>query len=93
MAIEISCINKTDREDPHERISHVGGVINGTRWHQTVEETIQEIEDEKFSYYVKVGGDRVDVIVASRLGNKYLKTRNDGDQPNNLLSLSECPLG
>jgi hypothetical protein len=26
-----------------------------------------------------------------RRGNKYIKTQNDGDQPNNLLSLPECP--
>ncbi|MDD3927909.1 MAG: DUF3892 domain-containing protein, partial [bacterium] len=27
----------------------------------------------------------------SASGNKYLKTQNDGEQPNNLLSLPECP--
>jgi len=27
----------------------------------------------------------------SRFGNKYLKTVADGEQPNNLLSLPECP--
>jgi hypothetical protein len=39
-----------------------------------------------------VGGQTVWVIVArSAAGNKYLKTQNDGEQPNNLLSLPECP--
>jgi hypothetical protein len=36
--------------------------------------------------------DSVWVIVAvSRLGHKYLKTEADGEQPDNLLSLPECP--
>jgi hypothetical protein len=28
---------------------------------------------------------------ASRFSNKYLKTEADSEQPNNLLSLAECP--
>ena len=31
------------------------------------------------------------VVAVSRFGNKYIKTEADGDQPNNLLSLPECP--
>lgn len=34
-----------------------------------------------------------DVIVATRWnGRKYLKTRGDGYEPNNLLSLQACPV-
>jgi hypothetical protein len=44
-----------------------------------------------YSYYVKRGGYEADVIVAERLGHKYLKTESDGEQPDNLLSLPECP--
>jgi len=37
-------------------------------------------------------GRRATIIVAvSRFGNKYLKTEADGEQPDNLLSLPECP--
>jgi hypothetical protein len=43
-------------------------------------------------FHVRVGGRPVRVIVAvSRFGNKYLKTEADGAEPNNLLSLPECP--
>ena len=46
----------------------------------------------RWSFYVAVGGRSVWVIVAkSAYGNKYLKTEADGEQPNNLLSLPECP--
>jgi len=31
------------------------------------------------------------IVSNSAAGNKYLKTQNDGEQPNNLLSLPECP--
>lgn len=90
---QIRCINKTDRDSSWERITHVGGVnSDGTRWRQTQEQTFREIEDRSWEFYVEVRGDRVDVVVAtSRYGNKYIKTVADGDQPNNLLSLPECP--
>ena len=88
----IQCINKTDRYDPHDRIKNVGGSNpDGTRWKLTQPEAIAGIEAGKWEFYVSVNGVSVDVIVASRLGHKYLKTRNDGDHPNNLLSLPECP--
>ena len=90
---EIRCVNKTDRYDPHERIKNVGGVnADGTRWRITQQEAVGGIESGKWSFYVTRNGRTVDVVVAvSRFGNKYIKTEADGDQPNNLLSLPECP--
>jgi hypothetical protein len=93
MRIQIMCINKTDRFNAHERIRNCGGINNGARWKKTQEEIIREIENKVNQYFVKVGGYReVEVIVAtSQRGNKYIKTTEDGEQPNNLLSLPECP--
>jgi len=88
----IRCVNKTDRKNPHERISHVGGVNkDGTKWRQTEETTIGEIEDGSWEYYTHEDEETAKVIVAKHNGNKYLKTENDGLQPDNLLSLPECP--
>lgn len=84
---QITCINKTDRYDPHDRIKTVGG-----SWGKESQPTvIQQIENQTHSYYVSKNGARVKVIVARNGSSKYIKTENDDLQPNNLLSLPECP--
>ena len=30
--LEVTCINKSDRQNPHERILSIGGARTGTRW-------------------------------------------------------------
>jgi hypothetical protein len=88
---QIMCINKSDRRNPHERITHVGG-RNPQQWKITQEAAIAHIESGAWAFWVSVGGKSVWVVVAkSWLGNKYLKTQDDGEDQNNLLSLPECP--
>lgn len=93
MAIEILCINKTDRMNAHERIRNIGGLnSDGKRWRLTLAEAIAGIKEGKWSFYVSKNGHTVSVVVAkSAAGHEYLKTTADGEQPNNLLSLPECP--
>ena len=63
-----------------------------SQWKLTQQEAIDCIEKREWDFWVSVNGKSVWVIVAvSRFGNKYLKTEADGDEPNNLLSLPECP--
>ncbi|MGA2362989.1 MAG: DUF3892 domain-containing protein [Candidatus Aminicenantales bacterium] len=90
---EVKCINKSDRNNPHERILSIGGLNNdGTRWKLGQQDAIKGTEEGKWSFYVTKNGETVKVIVAtSKYGHKYLKTEADGEQPNNLLSLPECP--
>jgi hypothetical protein len=92
--VRVSCINKSDRYNPWERIINIGGQnADGTRWKMTQTQAIADIEAGKWAFYVeRPAGDVVQVVVAvSAYGNKYLKTAADGDQPNNLLALPECP--
>ncbi len=89
---EVKCVTKSDRYNPHERITSIGGQnADGSNWQLSQEDAIRHIESGRFSFYVRSGGQSVNVIVAvSRYGNKYLKTTADGEHPNNLLSLLEC---
>jgi len=90
--VQIQCINITTRTNPHERISHVGGVNpNGTRWKLTLDEAIKGIENGTWTFYTLVNGRRANVIIATHNGHKYLKTVNDGLHPDNLLALPDCP--
>jgi histone H3/H4 len=84
--LQITCINKADRQNPHERIQNVGGA--GFKFSQP--DAIKCIEQRLHSFYVSVGGNTVNVIIATHNGNKYIKTENDGIQPDNLLKLPEC---
>jgi hypothetical protein len=90
---EVQCVNKTSRQDPHERIANIGGVLpDGSRWKFSEGAAIKKIEDKECGFYtIDHGGKRVAVVIATRLGYKYLKTEADGERPDNLLALPDCP--
>ncbi|HEX8360286.1 MAG TPA: DUF3892 domain-containing protein [Longimicrobium sp.] len=87
MADQVTCINKNNRQSAYERITHIGGA----GWKMTQEAAVTAIENGTRSFYVSKDGKRVAVVVATRNGTKYLKTEADSSEPNNLLSLPECP--
>ncbi len=91
--VEIRCINKSDHVTPYERIVNVGGVTaGGTPWKLSQTDAIHYIVKDTYLFYVKRDGKKVNVVIAtSQYGYKYLKTTADGEQPDNLLSLPECP--
>lgn len=76
---QIKCINKSNRYSPHDRIQNIGG-----DWGKVSQpEGIRLTENGTYQYYVNVGFSEIDVIVAFNDGYKYLKTKNDGLEPNN----------
>ena len=91
--VEIRCVNKSDHVNPHERILNIGRVsAGGTHWKLSQTEAIHYIVKDTYLYYVNQGGNQVNVVIATtQYGYKYLKTTADGEQPDNLLSLPECP--
>ena len=88
---QVSCINKRDHQNAHERIINIGGVHNGLRWKLAESTAIFNIKYKIEEYFVIVNGSSVNVIIGMHNGREYLKTENDGYAPNNLLNLPECP--
>ncbi|MCW5698764.1 MAG: DUF3892 domain-containing protein [Rhodospirillales bacterium] len=89
---QVSCVNKQDRPNPHERIVNIGGRASDGPWKLPQEVAIAGMEDGRWRFYTSVGGKSVWLIIAtSRYGHKYLKTQADGEDENNLLYLPECP--
>lgn len=89
--IEVKCINKSDRYDPYERIQNIGGYTDKS-WKISLQVAINHIRSGEWEFFVKKNNHEVKLIIAtSAAGNSYLKTENDKDTPDNLLSLPECP--
>lgn len=91
---QVDCIVKGDRHSPYDRIEYLGGPnLDGGRWKLSQPDVIRAIENDTYGeFYVMKNGSRVRLIVAvSAAGNKYVKTEADGQEPNNLLSLPNCP--
>lgn len=88
----VLCKQLSNLHQPHNKIEFIGGLnSDGTRWKVTQSRAIEGIESGKWEFYVQHNNIMVDIIVSSNDGEKYLKTKNDGIEPNNLLNLPECP--
>jgi hypothetical protein len=90
--IQVQCITKPDRNNPHRHITHIGGLnSDGSRWKVTEERAIEKIRAGEWSFYVNRGDRTVNVVIEKHEDREYLKTENDGYRPDNLLALPECP--
>lgn len=85
-AWQITCINKTDRTGPHERIRRVGGL----GWRKSTDEVIRLINAGTDTFWVSVAGNRADMVVDTHNGIEYIRTRPDDSRQNNLLALPDC---
>jgi hypothetical protein len=93
--VRIDCVTRTSSNLHYEMISQVGGRNpNGTRWRLSVADAIRDIDERKWAFFVEQPQrHRVNVMVqTTQWGHRYLKTQADGEIPNNLLSLSVCPI-
>lgn len=91
--LRVDCVVRTDRVSPHHRIRAIGGRSrDGQAWRLSEDAAIVAIEQERASFYVEwPRGRRIDLVVGQGLGKTYLKTENDGESPETLLSLPDCP--
>lgn len=89
---KIQCIKKSDRSNPHDRITHIGFKdLDNSLVIITHAEAIERMENGICQFYIDKDGISIDVFVTTtRFWHKYIKTARDGDQPNNLLDLPDC---
>lgn len=89
MRFRVSC---TIKLETNEYITHLGCNANNAYVLLTEAEVITRIESRTDTFYVeRPTGHVVEVVVAERNGRKYLKTEADGEKPDNLLALPNCP--
>jgi hypothetical protein len=87
--VQVQCINKQPRNNPHEGITHLGGE-GGGGWKWTREQVIQSINSKTNTFYTYEGGKRAEVAVVNGPNGPYLRTHADGQWNDNLLALKEC---
>lgn len=84
--VQVRCINKQPRNDPHEGITHLGG--EGWKW--TRQQVIDSINAKTNSFYTLVNDSRADVGVVKGPNGEYVRTYANGKWNDNLLALYEC---
>lgn len=95
MAIRITCINKDGgyHDNPYVAITRLGWLeeSTGKTGYITREQLYDWLKNEGGQAYVLAGNARAEVIPAlSAAGTKYVKTRADSTNRDNLLKLPEC---
>jgi Protein of unknown function (DUF3892) len=87
--VQVTCINKPNRNSSHEHITHLGGAT----WKWTREQVIASIDAGTNTFFVQAGSRRSDVgVVDPGQGRaRYVRTHADGVWNDNLLALPECP--
>lgn len=83
---QVTCVSKSDSKGINESINKIGGL----HWKHSVKNAIYYLEKGVYSYFIQKNGFEIDLIVATQNGNKYLKTKNDEDTLDNLMSMPEC---
>jgi Protein of unknown function (DUF3892) len=84
--VQVTCINKQPRNNPHEGITDLGGAT----WKWTRQQVIDSIKGGSNTFYTLVGGKRAEVGVVNGPNGEYVRTHADGYWNDNLLALAEC---
>lgn len=85
--VQVTCINKEPRFNPHEGITHLGGKT----WWWTRRQVIDSINAGTNTFYtISINGKRADIRVVDGPNGQYVRTVADGIWTDNLLALTEC---
>lgn len=84
--VQVTCINKQPRQNPHEGITNLGG----SGWCWTRQKVVESINAKTNTFYTFEGGKRAEVGVVNGPNGPYVRTHADGQWNDNLLSLPEC---
>ena len=84
--LQVTCINKQPRTNPHEAITHLGG--SWGKW--TRQQVVDSIKAKTHTFHTRVGGKRAEVGVVDGPNGAYVRTYADGVWNDNLLALPEC---
>jgi hypothetical protein len=84
--VQVTCMNKQPRQNPHEGITHLGGAT----WRWTHQQVIDSIRASSNTFFTLVAGRRADIAVVDGPSGPYVRTHADGQWNDNLLALPEC---
>ncbi|KAF0098948.1 MAG: hypothetical protein FD144_4023 [Rhodospirillaceae bacterium] len=84
--VQVTCINKLPRNNPHEGITNLGGP--GWKWPR--QQVINSINEKSNTFFTRVNSKRADIGVVHGPNGDYLRTHADGVWNDNLLALPEC---
>ena len=86
--VQVTCINKEHRQNPHEGITYLGG----PNWWWPRKDVITSIKAKTNTFFTLVNGKRADIKVVEGANGEYVRTQADGVWTDNLLALGECQL-
>ncbi|MES2985462.1 MAG: DUF3892 domain-containing protein [Pseudomonadota bacterium] len=84
--VQVTCVIKEDRNNPHEGITHIGGY----GWLWTRREVIESIKSRLNTFYTLSGNIRADIVVVDGPNGPYIRTKKDSVLTDNLLFLTAC---
>lgn len=91
--LHVTCVARSDSNDPHARILAVGGRDGwGKPFRLTHEEAVQAVRHGRLNLWFEHPEGHVTPVVVARgaFSHYYLKGEGDLEQPDSLLELPEC---
>ena len=86
--VQVTCINKQPRNNPHEGITHLGGKT----WWWTRQQVVDSINAKSNTFFTMSNGVKAFIGVVEGPNGPYVRTYANDKWNDNLLSLTECPL-